>query len=71
MSMLDVSARYNLALYMLLREWLSKYNHGEKLKTIANDQEVYSMSRTKTIEDEIIKIVCYSCQKKSKKSFFL
>ena len=59
MSMLDVSAKYDLSSCTLLREWLSKYNNGEKLKTITNDQEVYSMPRTKTTEDEKIKIVRY------------
>lgn len=59
MSMLDVSAKYNLSSCTLLREWLSKYNNGEKFKTITNDQEVYSMPRTKTTEDERIKIVRY------------
>lgn len=59
MRILDVSAKYNLSSCTLLREWLSKYNKGEKLKTITNDQEVYFMPRTKTTEDERIKIVRY------------
>ena len=44
MSMLDVSAKYNLSSCTLLREWLSKYNNGENLKTITNDQEADDMT---------------------------
>lgn len=51
-SMLDVFAKYNLSSCTLLREWLSKYYNGEKLKTITNDQMVYSMPKAKSIKKE-------------------
>ncbi len=59
LSELDICAKYNLSSCTLLREWISKYNNGEKLKTVINKPEVYSMPRVKTTEEERITIVKY------------
>lgn len=57
LSELSITAKYNLSSCGILREWISKYNKGEKFKTIINNPEVYNMPRLKTTKEEKLKIV--------------
>lgn len=59
LSELSITAKHNLSSCSILREWISKYNKGEKFKTVINNPEVYNMPRIKTTKDEKIKIVQY------------
>lgn len=52
---LSITAKYNLPFCGILREWISKYNNGEKFKTIINNLEVYNMPRLKTPKKKNLK----------------
>lgn len=57
LSQLDITAKYNLSCCTILREWISKYNNGERLKTIIDNPKVYHMPRLKATREERLNIV--------------
>ena len=57
LSQLDITAKYNLSSCTVLREWVSKYNNGERLKSIIDNPEVYHMPRLKATREEKLNIV--------------
>lgn len=57
LSQLDITAKYNLSNCNVLRDWISKYNKGERFKTITNNPEVYHMPRLKATREEKLNIV--------------